>query len=107
MNSLPIDVKVEDIRVLDESGSVDPGVEVSSGFTIYGGSLESPTTTPVTLSVKSLDGTLPDIHGIEATVSFSTHADSVNLPLSTKMCLSVKSASVIVSGGITIPSHVL
>lgn len=107
VNSLPIDVKVEDIRVLDESGSVDPGVEVSSGFTIYGGSLESPTTTPVTLSVKSLDGTLPDIHGIEATVSFSTHADSVNLPLSTKMCLSVKSASVIVSGGITIPSHVL
>lgn len=107
VNSLPIDVTVGGIRVLDESGSADPGIEVSSGFTISGGSLESPTTTPVTLTVKSLNGTIPDIHGIEVTLMLRAHAASASLPLSTKMCLSVKSASVIVSGGITIPSHVL
>lgn len=107
VNSIPINVTVEGIRVLDESGMVDPNIEVSSGFTVSGGSLESPATTSVTLTVKALDGTVPDIHGIEVSLKFGVPAGLANIPLSTKMSLSVKSASVIVSGGISIPSHVL
>ncbi len=106
VNTLPIDVTINSVRILDEDGMVDPGIVVSSDLQIAGGTIESPATTPVTLSVKSLDGAIPDIAGVEVAFSLKTPDGLARVPLSSKMSLTVKSASVTVSGGITVPSDV-
>lgn len=105
VNSLPLDVTIDEVKVLDKRGEVNPDIIVSSGVKIAGGTIESPATTPVTLEVKSANGTIPDISGIELSLTVKTSDGLSNVPLSTRMSLSVKSASVTLSGGITLFGH--
>lgn len=105
VNSLPLDVTIEDIKMLDKSGAINPDIIVSSGVKVAGGTIESPATTPVTLEISAASGTIPDITGVELSLTIKSADGASNVPLSTKMSLSVKSASVTISGGITLFGH--
>ena len=106
VNTLPLDVTIHSIQVLQSDGTtVDDNIVISNDIEIGGGSLDAPTESTVRLQVEALTGTIPDITGINIDVTVKgsdTHQKTV---LSAKQGLSVKSASAKIVGGITLGSH--
>lgn len=108
-STVPLQVEIGNIRVLkhkesaDEPNTVDENILVGPDVTVAGGSIEKPATTPITLSIEALEGTIPDIEGLLLDLKVSAQPDLGVIPLSAKQGIYVKSSSARLSGGITIP----
>ena len=106
VNTLPLDVTINSLQVLQSDGAtVDDNIVISDGIEVAGGSIEAPTESTVRLQVEALTGTIPDITDVKIDVTVKgseTHHETI---LSAKQGLSVKSASAKIVGGITLGSH--
>lgn len=110
-NTLPLSVAVNSIQVLTPSGKegedpvVAENVSVTSGFTLAGGSLETPVTSPLNLVIEAKDGVVPDIAGLKVNVTLQSTPGLGNVPLSSKQGVFIKSSYVRLNGGITLFGH--
>lgn len=101
-STLPLDVTVQSVKLLDPSGNEIPNVTVSSDVQIAGGTLAKPAVTPLVLNIEALEGSIPDIGSISISIAIKCAEGAAGTPLSTKMGLSVKSAAATLRGGITV-----
>lgn len=101
-NTLPLDVTIKSIKLLDEKGNEIKDVVFSSDVKIIGGKPGAATVTPVVLEVEALTGTIPDIHEVVLDLKFEYSKTAGLVPLSSAMSLSMKTASVKLYGGITL-----
>jgi hypothetical protein len=85
---------------VNEDLLVSPGVLV-----INGGSTTDPGKTPVTLNIKALEGSIPDITGVQVELSIVSAPGYADTRLSVKQGVSVKSASATLRGGITLGAN--
>ncbi len=102
-STLPVEATVEHITLLGADGEEDPNVTFSENVTIAGGSPEHPVTTPLTLTVRAAEGTIPDIHGLRLNLRFAAAPGFGTAPVSAAQGLSVRSSSFTLRGGITLP----
>lgn len=103
-NTLPLSVTLKSIKLMSgEKPSVDENLLATpEELVIKGGSTETPGITPITLNIKALEGTIPDITGIQVDLSIKSDPDFADTRLSVKQGVSVKSASATLRGGITL-----
>lgn len=110
-STIPIDVQVNRISVLkpkyaedgsDDGTEPDTNIVISSGFTVLGGTMEFPTTTPLTFTIEALEGTVPDLKSLEVDIALSAPTVATDTKLSAKQGISIKSAAATLSGGITL-----
>ena len=101
-NTLPLDVTIKSIKLLDEKGNEIKDVVFSSDVKIIGGKPGAATVTPIVLEVEALTGTIPDIHEVVLDLKFEYSKTAGLVPLSSAMSLSMKTASVKLYGGITL-----
>lgn len=101
-NTLPFDVTVRSIKLMNKKGDYITDVVFSSDIKIMGGKPGAPAVTPVELQVEALEGTIPDIEGVAVDVKIAYSPSVGAVPLSSAMGLSLKSASVKLHGGITL-----
>lgn len=110
-NTLPLSVTVNSIQVLTPTGKegedpvVAENVTVTSGFTLAGGSLEAPVSTPLNLVIESTNGTIPDIAGLKVSINLQSTPGLGTVPLSSKQGVFIKSSYVRLNGGITLFGH--
>lgn len=108
-NTLPMQVTIGDIVVYkpraskEEEEVADENIVITSGITVAGGSPEHPATTPVTIGIEALEGTIPDLREIEINLKIAAQPDLGIVPLSATQGLFVKNAKATLSGGITLP----
>lgn len=104
-STIPIAVSVSNIRVLKsvESGQVNSDIAISGDITLPGGSLASPATSSITLTIESLSGTIPDIAGVLLDLNLAAQPGLGPVPISTGQGVFLKSSFAKLSGGITIP----
>lgn len=103
-NTLPLQVTVTGIKLMTGSKpAVDENLLVSvEDLVIKGGSLDTPGITPVTVNIKALEGTIPDITGVQVELGIKAAPGFADTYLSIKQGVSVKSASATLRGGITL-----
>ena len=103
-NTFPMQVTLSDVKLMTgKTPKVDENLLVSPGvLVIKGGSTEEPGTTPITLNIKALEGSIPNITGIQVELSIKSAPGYADTRLSVKQGVSVKSASATLRGGITI-----
>ena len=101
-NTLPFDVTVRSIRLMDQKGSYIDDVVFTSDIKIGGGKPGAPAVSPVVLEVEAKTGTIPDIQSIVVDVKIEYSQNAGKAPLSSAMGLSLKSAAVKLNGGITL-----
>jgi len=106
-NSLPLEVSLSDIQLLTgDKAEPDSNLEVTPGeIVLEGGNLENPGLTHLTLNIKAVSGSIPDITGITMTVAAKTAPGFAGTYLTTKQGISVKSANATLRGGITLGGH--
>ena len=104
-STLPVRATVESIELLDGEGNPDPNVTFGGGLVINGGTMETPVTTPLTLTVKAVEGTIPDIGSLRLQLRFGTDASFGLEAISASQGITVKSSSITIRGGITLFSH--
>ena len=106
VNTLPLEITLSDIKFLlpkeerKSDSKINEKIEVSGPISIVGGTMDNPGITPVTLRVKALEGTLPDVSGILFNFHVKTIPGSTGSLLSVKQGVSIQSASVSICGGI-------
>ena len=103
VSTLPVEATVEHISLVGENGEEDPRVSFSENITIYGGSPENPVTTPLAISVRAEEGTIPDINGLTLQLRFRPAPGFGAEPIGSSQGISVKSSSITLLGGITLP----
>lgn len=103
-NTLPLQVTLSNVRLFTgEKPAVDENLVVSPETTVVkGGSLDNPATTPVTLKLRALEGTIPDITSIRMDLSAQSAPGFADTRLSAKQGIRVQSASATLRGGITL-----
>lgn len=103
-NTLPLQVELTGLRLkTGEEPTVDENLVATPGnLVIQGGSVEKPGVTPITLNIKALEGTIPDITGIEMGITIKSAPGYADTLLSLKQGVRVKSASATLRGGITL-----
>lgn len=107
-NTLPLDVTVDEIKVLKPAISEgaqreeDTNIVISGPIHIGAGSLETPVVSPIELQVEALEGTIPDLNGIKITVTVKGDEQFASTLLSAKQGVYVKSSSATLVGGITL-----
>lgn len=106
-STVPMQVTLSDIKLLTGAEPADNSdLEVTPGtLVIYGGSLENPGVTKITLGIRSKSGTIPDITGMKFGLKLSSAPGYEKTLLSMKQGISVKSASGTLRGGITFGSN--
>lgn len=106
-NTLPLQVTLTDIQLMTgKTPEVDENLLVSPGvLVINGGSTAAPGKTPITLNIKALEGSIPDITGIQVELSIKSAPGYADTRLSVKQGVSVKSASATLRGGITLGAN--
>ena len=107
-NTLPFNVFVGNFRALtrnnpeSEEPTEDFNILITTDIDIAGGSIENPAQSTVDLSIKTLQGTIPDIEGLKFDLQASSQYGLEPVPLSAKQGLYVKSAYATLKGGVTI-----
>ena len=106
-NSLPLQVTLKDVKLMTgKTPEVNEDLLVSPGvLVINGGSTTDPGKTPVTLNIKALEGSIPDITGVQVELSIVSAPGYADTRLSVKQGVSVKSASATLRGGITLGAN--
>lgn len=110
-NTLPFNVFVSNFRVLtrnnpeSEEPTEDFNISITTDIDVAGGTLENPAQSTVELSIRALQGTIPDIEGLIFDLKASSQFGLEPVPLSAKQGLYVKSAYATLKGGITIPQE--
>lgn len=107
-STLPLQVEIKRIRACkagegDEAGPVDENIQIVTGFTVQGGSMEKPAVTPIKLSIEALEGTIPDISSLAIDLELRAQPGLGPVALNARQSLFVKTSSVRLVGGITIP----
>jgi len=103
-NTLPLQATLADIQLMTgkETLKMDENLLVTPGtIVIKGGSTETPGITPITLNIKALEGSIPDISGLFVDLAIKSDPDFSETRLSLKQGVSVRSASATLRGGIT------
>jgi hypothetical protein len=103
-NTLPFEVTLSNVQLMTgEKPAVDENLQVyPETLVIQGGSLEKPGVTPITVKLKALEGTVPDITGVKAQLGIDVGRGLAGTVLSLKEGVSVKSASATLRGGVTL-----
>ena len=101
-NTLPIDVTISEITLLNPDGSDNMDVDISGDIHLAAGSLAVPSESDVQLHVQALNGTVPDIAGLSIKLSFQGDPAFESEVLSAHQGISIKSSSVTLTGGITL-----
>ena len=104
-NTLPLQATLADIQLMTgkETLKMDENLLVTPGtIVIKGGSTETPGITPITLNIKALEGSIPDISGLFVDLAIKSDPDFSETRLSLKQGVSVRSASATLRGGITL-----
>ena len=101
-STLPVEATVESIHLVDSDEVADENIVFTENLVIAGGSLNQPVTTPLTLTVKAQEGTIPDIGNIALSLRFSASPDFVGEPISASQGIAIKSSGITLRGGITL-----
>lgn len=104
-NTLPLQVTLADIKLMigKETLTENENLLVTpETIVIKGGSPETPGITPITLNIKALEGSIPDISGVYVDLAIKSEPDFAETLLSLKQGVSVRSASATLRGGITL-----
>ena len=101
-STLPVEATVESIHLVDRDENVDENVVFTGDIVIAGGSLNQPVVTPISLTVKALEGTIPDIGNIALSLRLSASSDFVGEPISAAQGIAIKSSGITLRGGITL-----
>jgi hypothetical protein len=107
-NTLPLQATLADIQLMTgkETLKMDENLLVTPGtIVIKGGSTETPGITPITLNIKALEGSIPDISGLFVDLAIKSDPDFSETRLSLKQGVSVRSASATLRGGITLGAN--
>ena len=102
VNTLPIRLKVDAVKVCDGEDNVDENIRISGGIVIAGGTEKAPARTPITLEIEALNGTVPDISRLLLSFTLASEPALPSDPISVDAGLSLADAFVTLSGGITI-----
>lgn len=105
VSTLPMNVTLKKIRLLDADGKPVEDVVFSQDVLIAGGTPTQPAATPVQFQVEAVRGSIPDIHAVEVSFLLQSAPGLGSVPLSMQQGISLKSASVKISGGITLFGH--
>lgn len=111
-NEIPVTLVVESVDVLvkgtDEEGNekndVCEDVSITPGLTIASGCSASPVVSPIAISIKAKEGTIPDIAGLQLNLSVKAPTGEGDKRLNMNQSISFKNLRATVSGGITIQS---
>jgi len=101
-NTLPIDVTIAEITLLNPDGSDNMDVQISGDIHLAAGSLAVPSESNIQLHVQALEGTVPDIAGLTIKLALQGDPAFESEVLSVNQGISIKSSSVTLSGGITL-----
>ena len=103
-NTLPLQVEITNLQLLSgEKQDVDENlVATPADLIIKGGSLDNPGETPITLNIKALEGTIPNITGVKMGLAIKSAPGFADTLLSLKQGVSIKSATATLRGGVTL-----
>ena len=110
-NEIPVTLVLESVDVkvkeTDEEGNektvVCDDVTITPGLTIASGFNGSPVVSPLAVSIKAREGTIPDIAGLQLNLSVKVPTGEGDKRLNMNQSISIKNLRATVSGGITIP----
>ena len=111
-NEVPVTLVVESVDVMvkgtDEEGNekdvVCEDVSITPGLTIASGSSAAPVVSPLAISIKALQGTIPDISGLQLNLSVKAPTGEGDKRLNMNQSISFNNLRATISGGITIQS---
>lgn len=101
VNSLPLDVTINNIHFLDSHGQVIEGVHVVSGEGLSGGSMLQPVERPAKVKIVS-DTFVPDLYGIKLNGTLTSSEGGVGDPLNVNTSLTLENIIATLRGGITL-----
>ena len=103
-NTLPLQVEITNLQLLSgEKQDVDENlVATPANLIIKGGSLDNPGETPITLNIKALEGTIPNITGVKMGLAIKSAPGFADTLLSLKQGVSIKSATATLRSGVTL-----
>jgi hypothetical protein len=104
-SSLPFDITIKSVKVMNEKSEVNPNIVVTPDITLPGGTLEKPSVTPVNVTIEATEGAIPDIKSIRIAFAIKSAEGAGTTPLNSNMGISFKSASATLRGGVTIFGH--
>ena len=108
-NEIPITLVLDSVDVMvkeaDEEGNVKTvvydDVTITPGLTIASGCSGSPVITPLDISIKAMEGTIPDIAGLQLNLSVKAPTGEGDKRLNMNQSIRFNNLRAIVSGGIT------
>ena len=111
-NEVPVTLVVESVDVMvkgtDEEGNekdvVCEDVSITPGLTIASGSSASPVVSPLAISIRAHEGTIPDIAGLQLNLSVKAPTGEGDKRLNMNQSISFNNLRATVAGGITIKS---
>ena len=111
-SEIPITLVLESVDVMvketDEEGNVQTvvcdDVSITPGLTIASGCSGAPVVTPLAISIKAQEGTIPDIAGLQLNLSVKVPTGEGDKRLNMNQSIRFNKLRATVSGGITIPS---
>ena len=111
-NEIPLTLVLESVEVMvnetDEEGNVKSvvceDVSVTPGLTIASGSSAAPVVSPLAISIKALEGTIPDIAGLQLNLAVKAPTGNGDKRLNMNQSISFNNIRASVAGGITIRS---
>lgn len=105
-NEIPITLVLESVDVMTsdtEGNSVEcEDVSITPGVTIASGCTGAPVITPLAVTIRAKEGTIPDITGLQLNLSLKAPAGAGDKRLNMKQTITFNHLRVKVSGGITI-----
>lgn len=102
VSTFPLDITVKSAQALGPDDAMIPGVAITAGTTIAGGTPDVPGVSSITLAMEATDGIIPDLRGVKLELHLKSPEELGAVPLSSSMGLSIQSASAKLDGGITL-----
>lgn len=110
-NEIPITLVLESVEVIvketDDEGKtnivVSDDVSITPGLTIASGCSGAPVVSPLAVSIKAGEGTIPDIAGLRLILSVKAPTGEGDMRLNMNQSVCFNNLRATVSGGITIP----